>query len=306
MVVSVWLKRRRKTMGWFSWQLLWGAGLLTIAMSSTSLANELRASESLERFGCRNCVIPEYPEAALNDEIEGAPVVEFKVNRYGDVIYARVVRSSGNADLDWAGLAALIRSKFTANSPEGTHTIKIDFSIEGSARHQRAVAHGERRFILPAPTEDSTQSSVDDLSPTVQPVQSRERERTFRLSLDDLESTLKNTIVNFEVDRNGQVVDASIAQSSGHVSLDRDVLQTVRRTNWTLGSHIRLRTLEAGLPFYLAPEPPIVEGQPRVEVEVDANGNVIDARLVESSGDAALDQAALDAVLNYNFTESNL
>ncbi|MEM6351891.1 MAG: TonB family protein [Cyanobacteria bacterium P01_D01_bin.14] len=43
------------------------------------------------------------------------------------------------------------------------------------------------------------------------------------------------------------------------------------------------------------------EGNPQVEAQYDANGNVTGVRLVRSSGNAALDQAAMEAVQSYEF-----
>lgn len=45
-----------------------------------------------------------------------------------------------------------------------------------------------------------------------------------------------------------------------------------------------------------------IEGNPRIEFEVNQDGDVIAAHIVQSSGNAELDQAALEAVMQSRFT----
>ncbi|MEM9809241.1 MAG: TonB family protein, partial [Cyanobacteria bacterium P01_D01_bin.56] len=261
--------------------------------------------DSPARFGCRNCVRPDYPDAALSAEIEGSPIIAFEVNHHGDVIYAHVVRSSGSAELDWAALDAVMRSEFTAGGQGRIRTIEMIFSIEGSGRDRAARRRAERRSSTPLPTESLPPNHEISDSATLPSVT---EENTELETLAEENSARVNVTVLFSVNTDGTVVTAVVTQSSGNSTLDQKVLQTVRQTTWTSSEDlVRSRRLEVGLPFYPDAEPMVIndEGLPKVEFEVDDNGNVIDARIVESSGNAALDEAALEAVRNSTFTPSN-
>ena len=86
-------------------------------------------SEPIPRFGCRQCVQPEYPESAREAQVEGNPQIQFEVNQHGDVIDAIIGQSSGNAALDQAALEAVMQSKFIPGGQGRAYTIEFDFSI---------------------------------------------------------------------------------------------------------------------------------------------------------------------------------
>ena len=247
-------------------------------------------SERGQRFGCRQCVRPEYPQAALDAAVEGSPEISFEINQYGEVIYAYVTGSSGSTNLDWAALEAIIQSKFTTGGEGRIYIMAMNFSLADSECHQASDEPSDRN------AEDSHQYSHGTAS--------SRSEDTTDLGSRAAETVLENTIVIFSVDDNGSVVNASISQSSGNTNLDQTILQTVRQTVWLSENQARFRRLEAGLPFYPQAEPTVGNGQgrPKVEVRIDENGNVISARIVESSGDPALDAAALEAVVNSTTT----
>ena len=122
-----------------------------------------RTRQGRSQFGCRSCVRPDYPEEALEDDVEGQPAVEFEVDADGNVISARLVQSSGSAALDQAALDAVRQSSFTSGGQGRARTIEVDFSIEGSERNRAARRRGERRTVEesapveePVPAEEPT------------------------------------------------------------------------------------------------------------------------------------------------------
>ncbi len=141
----------------------------TVARTTASQgSNEPPAtSRDSTRFGCRDCVVPNYPEAASGDHVEGQPDIEFEVDKDGNVINARIAQSSGSTALDQAALDAVRRSSFTAGGQGRTHTIQMNFSIEGSERHRAAQRQGERRMIEElAPIQESESVIAQPESPT--------------------------------------------------------------------------------------------------------------------------------------------
>ena len=331
MVVPIWLKQQDKTLSHrgFSRKSLWGfslPGLLTIISglppvqaldilasieSAPTLANELQSelaqqeeSGALEdtstRFGCRQCVRPEYPRDALYDGIEGNPIIDFEVNQHGDVIYAYVIESSGSADLDWAALEAVIQSKFTTGGQGKTRWMKIDFFIDRSARSDTAIKRDEQPVVSSTVSAENSSQGLNHFSQRGRPSLPGEKTHVAGSLASGNDFMTENTIVTFEVDTEGAVIEAAISQSSGNTALDQNILQAVRQTTWASGTLARFRKLEAGMPYYPAAESTVGDGQgrPTVELIVDDDGNVIDARIAESSGDPALDAAALEAARN--------
>ncbi|MEM6256365.1 MAG: TonB family protein [Cyanobacteria bacterium P01_D01_bin.156] len=106
-----------------------------------------RANSRRSQFGCRNCIRPDYPEAALDEAAEGEPQIEFEVDQDGNVISARLAQSSGSPALDQAALDAIRQSTFTAGGQGRSRTIAVDFSIEGTQRNRTARQRGERPTI---------------------------------------------------------------------------------------------------------------------------------------------------------------
>ena len=60
-----------------------------------------------------SAVQPKYPSSARNAGVEGVVGVKMLVNASGKVEEAFVVRSSGNADLDEAAVAAVYKWRFS-------------------------------------------------------------------------------------------------------------------------------------------------------------------------------------------------
>ncbi|MEA5464336.1 energy transducer TonB [Leptothoe sp. PORK10 BA2] len=108
------------------------------------------AASGARQFGCRGsggCFQPDYPDAARQAGIEGAPLVHYDVDENGYVINVSLAASSGNADLDRAALAAVQQYRFTPGGQGRTRALRIDFSLEGSERHRAAQQRGEQRTI---------------------------------------------------------------------------------------------------------------------------------------------------------------
>lgn len=121
-------------------------------------------TQTSSQFGCRNCVTPDYPEVALNDEFEGRPDIEFEVDEEGNVINAHIAQSSGNNAIDQAALEAIRRSTFTAGGQGRSRIIQVDFSIEGSERNRAAQSRGEQRTI-----EESAAAQPASSTPIAEP-----------------------------------------------------------------------------------------------------------------------------------------
>lgn len=78
---------------------------------------------------------PVYPESARKDKIEGTAQIETVIDENGDVTEPKVVKSSGNGDLDQAALDSVSRWKFKPATQDGEpikvyYTLTIRFTLD--------------------------------------------------------------------------------------------------------------------------------------------------------------------------------
>lgn len=84
---------------------------------------------------CRRCEPPNYPEAALREEIEGTVRLKVELNAEGFVTDALVIRSSGNASLDQAAYEAVLNYEFDPNYQQSrSFDIEIPFVINADSQ----------------------------------------------------------------------------------------------------------------------------------------------------------------------------
>ncbi len=71
---------------------------------------------------------PNYPELARQAGIEGQVVVKARVDVDGSIMYAEVMKSSGNQSLDQAAVEASYRAKFSP-AKQRDQAVRVDVSI---------------------------------------------------------------------------------------------------------------------------------------------------------------------------------
>jgi TonB family protein len=74
------------------------------------------------RVDFKSCARPSYPKSALKDEKQGAATFSFLIGIDGNVKEARIMQSSGHAELDQAALEALRVCKFIPSQVDGVFT----------------------------------------------------------------------------------------------------------------------------------------------------------------------------------------
>lgn len=123
-------------------------------------------SRGANTVSCRQCDRPEYPEAALQEGIEGSPLVSLQYDENGNVVDAVLEQTSGNAALDQAALEAAQNYELDTGGQSGSISVEIDFGIEGSERSRAAQRRGERDSVsTPAPAPEPEREVVQDLTP---------------------------------------------------------------------------------------------------------------------------------------------
>ncbi|MBW4612904.1 MAG: energy transducer TonB [Desmonostoc vinosum HA7617-LM4] len=97
------------------------------------------------RAVCRNCNT-QYPASARRRGIEGRVEIAVDTDAQGNVINTRIVRSSGNSDLDAETLRQAQNWKFkpVSNGIQGL-SIGTDYTIAGSCRHRELQEYRRRR-----------------------------------------------------------------------------------------------------------------------------------------------------------------
>ena len=116
---------------------------------------------------CQNCVLPEYPQSAIDAGVEATPGVQVDINPDGSVRSVTLVQSSGNPAIDQAAMEAARNSSFQPVSGGASVPIVYDMVLEGSERSREATQRGDRRTVeVPAEeTETPTQTASDAESP---------------------------------------------------------------------------------------------------------------------------------------------
>ncbi|MEL6401372.1 MAG: TonB family protein [Cyanobacteria bacterium J06626_4] len=116
---------------------------------------------------CQNCVLPEYPQSAIDDGVEATPGVQVDINPDGSVRSVTLTQSSGNAAIDQAAIEAARNSTFDPVSGGASVPIVYDMVLEGSDRSREASQRGDRRSVeVPAEEiETPTQTANEPASP---------------------------------------------------------------------------------------------------------------------------------------------
>ena len=85
-----------------------------------------------EKITCLACVKPEYPKIALRGGYEGIVKLKIWIATNGEVIEAKIIKSSGYEILDKAGIKAALKSKFYPVSQK--RTINIEYNLKLNRR----------------------------------------------------------------------------------------------------------------------------------------------------------------------------
>ncbi len=113
---------------------------------------------------CQNCVLPDYPQSAIDDGIEATPGVQVDVNPDGSVRSVTLTQSSGNAAIDQAAIEAARNSTFTPVSGGASVPIVYDMVLEGSERSREASQRGDRRSVeVPADEPETPTQTANEI-----------------------------------------------------------------------------------------------------------------------------------------------
>jgi TonB family protein len=104
---------------------------------ATALKPPIENSSKLNRADCIQCQI-KYPDRARQRGIEGNAEVTIDTDSQGNVTRVRLVRSSGDSELDQAAQQAAQEWKLTPTA-EGREGVRasVNFAIKGSQRHRK-------------------------------------------------------------------------------------------------------------------------------------------------------------------------
>ncbi len=81
-----------------------------------------------EKIICLSCVKPEYPKVALRGGYEGIVKIKIWIATNGEVIEAKIIKSSGYEILDKTGIKAALNSKFYPLTQK--RTINIEYNLK--------------------------------------------------------------------------------------------------------------------------------------------------------------------------------
>ncbi|MDM3844932.1 MAG: TonB family protein [Aphanizomenon gracile PMC627.10] len=128
-------------------------------------------SSKLNRADCLQCQI-KYPERARRRGTEGNPEVAIDTDNQGNVTRVRLIRSSGDSELDEAAQKAAQEWKLTPTEAgrEGVRA-SVNFAIKGSQRHrklQERQIEKQREAINKKPEQEAAASTS---------IESRQRNR---------------------------------------------------------------------------------------------------------------------------------
>ncbi|MTJ46651.1 energy transducer TonB [Dolichospermum sp. UHCC 0259] len=124
-------------------------------------------SSKLNRADCLQCQI-KYPERARRRGAEGNPEVAIDTDNKGNVTRVRLIRSSGDSELDEAAQKAAQEWKLTPTEAgrEGVRA-SVNFAIKGSQRHrqiqERKIEKQREAIKKILEQEASTSTSVESL-----------------------------------------------------------------------------------------------------------------------------------------------
>ncbi|MTJ11162.1 TonB family protein [Anabaena sp. UHCC 0187] len=129
-------------------------------------------SSKLNRADCLQCQI-KYPDRARRRGAEGNPEVAIDTDNRGNVTRVRLIRSSGDSELDEAAQKAAQEWKLTPTEAgrEGVRA-SVNFAIKGSQRHRKLQ---ERQIKK---EREAPQNKPEKADSTSTPIESPQRKKT--------------------------------------------------------------------------------------------------------------------------------
>ena len=86
--------------------------------------------KGLEKISCISSCRPEYPKVALRRGFEGLLILKLLIDRSGEVINVKVIKSTGYKILDKAGIESAKNSKYLPLQRARTITTKDSFELD--------------------------------------------------------------------------------------------------------------------------------------------------------------------------------
>jgi TonB family protein len=262
-----------------------------LLLTAPALAGEVPPNSNGD-FADTSC---DYPKAALTAQAQGTTLLSFIGDRIGRVTEIKLVRSSGNADLDLAAASCIAGWRFDPHTAlgrlqMGKHQIAIGWTITPSQ------AAGTRRPIPHTCEQDYPPEAMRD-------------------------HASGTTTVAFKITDTGRVKEPTVVVSSGNADLDAASLTCVR--NWRYrpavkdGKPIEIdwkieirwaydESNEAAPHTCIQFYPPEAvanheTGTARVRFFITTEGKVRDPQIETSSGSTRLDEAAIACVRNWRY-----
>lgn len=84
--------------------------------------------KGIEKITCLSCVKPKYPKIALRGGYEGIVKLKIWIAKNGEVIEAKIIKSSGYEVLDKTGIDAALKSKFYPLTQK--RTIYLEYNLK--------------------------------------------------------------------------------------------------------------------------------------------------------------------------------
>ena len=270
----------------------------------TSADSPVRTPPLLISTSCRK---PEYPLGSLNASEAGAVLLKFLVDDKGNVTESVVERSSGYQRLDEAARAALRMCKFKPATLDGNPTI----------------AWAPIEYVWTLKEAQSLQTKPKLIA------NSCKKPPYPRTSLDNGEAGV--VLLRFLVDSEGKVAESAVARSSGYLRLDeaaRTALELCKfepalldgkpTSAWFAMEYVwaienpdvdavintppRLVISSCQKPQYPAEAHASGEsGSVELKFVVNGTGEVVESKVVRSSGHERLDTAARSALERCRF-----
>ncbi len=104
----------------------------TVGNEGEKITNQIEKGslkgKGIEKITCLSCVKPKYPKIALRGGYEGIVKLKIWIAKNGEVIEAKIIKSSGYEVLDKTGIDAALKSKFYPLTQK--RTIYLEYNLK--------------------------------------------------------------------------------------------------------------------------------------------------------------------------------
>ena len=178
--------------------------------------------------------LPKYPPEAKEDGITGKVWVSILVDEQGEVREAKVAESSGSSLLDEAALEAADKNKYKPGIQHGCPAeVWVTYPVEFALTEVKKTSSGGEIEVKIDP-EDSLPAPDEFISVEIMPEVIHQASPEYPLQAK--QAGITGTVsVKALVDEEGKVLKATVAKSSGAVSLDEAALEAAYKCEYKPG-----------------------------------------------------------------------